>query len=80
LGRPLLWLIVLGTLGGAVVLLRDSLQRGRDWFYPALGGSCLVAMLLVSFTNAGLLGTTTGLLMAAVMGLAFAQSKSRAAK
>jgi hypothetical protein len=80
LGRPLLWLIVLGTLGGAVVLLRDSLQRGRDWFYPALGGSCLLAMLLVSFTNAGLLGTTTGLLMAAVMGLAFAQSKSRAAK
>jgi hypothetical protein len=37
-------------------------------------------MLLVSFTNAGLLGTTTGLLMAAVLGLAFAQSKSRAAK
>jgi hypothetical protein len=80
LGRPLLWLIVFGTLTGAIVLLRDSLQRGRDWVYPALGGSCLLAMLLLSFTNAGLLGTTTGLLMAAVLGLAFAQSKSRTAK
>ena len=80
LGRPLLWLIVLGTLIGAIVLLRDSLQRGRDWFYSALGGSCLLAMLLLSFTSAGLLGTTTGLLMATVLGLAFAQSKSRAAK
>ena len=37
-------------------------------------------MLLLSFTNAGLSRTTSGLLMAAVLGLTFAQSKSRANK
>jgi hypothetical protein len=62
------------------VLLRDSLQRGRDWFYPALGGSCVIAMLLLSFTNAALSGTTSGLVLATVFGLAFAQSRSRAPK
>jgi hypothetical protein len=80
LGRPMLWLIILGTLAAVVVLLRDALQRGRDWFYPAMGGGCLLTLLLMSFTNAGLLGTATGLLSAAALGLAFAQSKSRSAK
>jgi hypothetical protein len=80
LGRPMLWLIILGTLAAVVVLLRDALQRGRDWFYPAMGGGCLLTLLLMSFTNAGLLGTATGLLSAAALGLAFAQGKSRSAK
>jgi hypothetical protein len=80
LGRPMLWLIVLGTLLGVVVLLRDALQRGRDWFYPAMGGGCLLSLLLLSFINAGLLGNATGLLIAAALGLALAQSKSRSAK
>jgi hypothetical protein len=80
LGRPMLWLIILGTLAAVVVLLRDALQRGRDWFYPAMGGGCLLTLLLMSFTNAGLLGTATGLLSAAALGLALAQSKSRSAK
>src|SRR5205823_5094575 len=76
LGPPMLWLIVLGTLAAVVVLLRDGLRRGRDWFYPAMGGGCALTLLLMSFTNAGLLGTATGLLIAAALGLAFAQSKS----
>ena len=80
LGRPMLWLIVLGTLFAVVVLLRDALQRGRDWFYPAMGAGCLVTTLLMSFINAGLLGTATGLILAAALGLAFAQSKSRSVK
>jgi hypothetical protein len=80
LGRPMLWLIVLGTLAAIVVLLRDALQRGRDWFYPAMGSGCALTLLLMTFVNAGLLGTATGLLSAAVSGLAFAQSKSRSAK
>jgi hypothetical protein len=80
LGRPMLWLIVLGTLLGIVVLLSDALQRGRDWFYPTMGGGCLLTILLMSFINAGLLGTASGLTIAAAVGLAFAQSKSRSAK
>ncbi len=80
LGRPLLWLIALGTLVGVILLLKASLQRGRDWIYPAMGGACLLSLLLLSFTNAGVLGTATGLLIAAALGLALAQSKSRALK
>jgi hypothetical protein len=80
LGRPMLWLIMLGTLTAVVALLRDALQRGRDWFYPAMGGGCLLTLLLMSFVNAGLLGNASGLIIAAATGLAFAQSKSRSVK
>jgi uncharacterized membrane protein YjjP (DUF1212 family) len=77
LGQPMLWLITATTVGFILMLLRASLQRGRDSFYPAMGGSCLITLLLLAFTNAGLLGTATSLIAAAVLGLGFAQSKSR---
>ena len=77
LGRPMLWLIVAVTVGAIVALLRASLRRGRDSFYPAMGASCLITQLLLGFTNAGLLGTATSLIMASALGLSFAQSKSR---
>ena len=79
LGRPMLWLIVAVTVGAIVALLRASLRRGRDSFYPAMGASCLITQLLLGFTNAGLLGTATSLIMASALGLSFAQSKSRTA-
>jgi hypothetical protein len=78
LGWPMLWLVTAAMVGSIVVLLRASLQRGRDSFYPAMGGSCLIMLLLLSFVNAGPLGTATTVLAAAVLGLALAQSKSRA--
>jgi hypothetical protein len=77
LGTPILCLMVAATIGFIIMLLRASLQRGRDSFYPAMGGSCLITLLLLAFTNAGLLGAATGLIVAATLGLAFAQSKSR---
>jgi len=77
LGKPMLWLIAAATVGFVVMFLRASLQRGRDSFYSAMGGSCLFTVLLLAFTNAGLFGTTVGLIVAAALGLAFAQSKSR---
>jgi hypothetical protein len=79
LGRPMLWLIVAVTAGAIVTLLRASLRRGRDAFYPAMGASCLITQLFLGFTNAGLLGTATSLIMASALGLSFAQSKSRTA-
>jgi hypothetical protein len=79
LGRPMLWLIAAVTVGAIVTLLRASLRRGRDSFYPAMGASCLITQLLLAFTNAGLLGTATSLIMASALGLSFAQSKSRTA-
>ena len=80
LGRPMLWLITAATAGSIFILLRSSLQRGRDSFYPAMAGSCLIALLLFSFNNPGLLGTSTSLIAAAVIGLGIAQSESRTVK
>ena len=80
LGRPMFWLITVATAGYIVILLRAALRRGRDSFYPAMGGSCLITLLLLSFNNAGLFGMASSLISAAVIGLAIAQSKSRTAK
>jgi hypothetical protein len=80
LGKPMFWLITVAGAGSIFILLRASLQRGRDSFYPAMGGSCLITLLLLSFNNAGLFGTSSSLIAAAVIGLGIAQSKSRAPK
>ncbi|MGH6677024.1 MAG: hypothetical protein ACRECE_12485, partial [Xanthobacteraceae bacterium] len=77
LGKPMLWLIMAAAVASILVLLRAALRRGRDSFYPAMGGGCLITVMLLAFTNAGLLGTATGLITAAALGLGFAQSKSR---
>jgi hypothetical protein len=77
LGRPMLWLILLATLGSIVILLRSSLVRGRDFFYPALGASCIITLLLLSFINAGLSGTAASLIAAVILGLSIAQSKGQ---
>ena len=77
LGKPMLWLVAAATVVAIIALLRASLQRGRDSFYPAMGGSCLITLLLLAFVNAGLLATPASLIAAATLGLAFAQSKSR---
>jgi hypothetical protein len=79
LGTPMLLVITAVTVGFIVTLLRASLRRGRDSFYSAMGGSCLITLLLMAFINSGLLGSATGLIVAAALGLAFAQSKSRVA-
>ena len=79
LGAPMFWLIVAATVASIVFLFRASLRRGRDLFYPAMGGSCLVTLLLLAFNNAGLFGTASSLIAAAVIGLAIAQSKGRTA-
>ncbi len=77
LGRPMFWSIVVVIVGAGVILLRASLQRGRDSFYPAAGAGCLISLLLLAFMNAGILGTATAVIAAAVLGLALAQRKSR---
>ena len=77
LGRPMLWVIVAATMGLSLIFLKASLQRGRDSFYSAMGGSSLVTLLMLGFTNSGLLGDATGLIVAVVFGVSIAQSKSR---
>lgn len=80
LGRPMLWYAVIATLALLIFLLRASVQRGRDSFYPAMGAGCLVTLLLGGFVNTGLLGNASGLIAASVVGLALIQSKSRTAQ
>ena len=77
LGQPMLWLIATAAIAAIIALMRASQRRGRDSFYPAMGASCLVTLFLITFVNAGLLATVPGLIAAAALGLAFAQSKSR---
>ena len=77
LGKPMFWLIVFTIVAFIFMLFRASLHRGRDSFYPAMGGACLVTLVVLAFSNAGLLGTATSLITAVALGLAFAQSKSR---
>jgi hypothetical protein len=79
LGSPMLWLAAAATVAGILTLLRASLQRGRDSFYPAMAGAALITLLLLAFINAGLLGNATGLIAATAVGMGFAQSKSRSA-
>jgi hypothetical protein len=79
LGRPM-FAVVAVLLGISIIIfLRASFMRRRDWIYPAGEASCLVALCLIALINAGLLGNAAGLMIAAGFGLAFAQTKSRAA-
>jgi hypothetical protein len=77
LGRPMLALIAAATAGVILALLRASLRRGRDWSYPAAGAATMTSLSLLSLMNAGVLETAAALLATAVLGLAFAQSRSR---
>jgi hypothetical protein len=67
LGKPMVWLITLATGSSIFILLMASLQRGRDSFYSAMGGSWLITLLLPSFNNAGLLGTASSSITATVI-------------
>jgi hypothetical protein len=77
LGKPMFSVIVVATVIFLIILLRASLRRGRDSCYSAMGASCLLTLLLLVFIDASSLATVTGLIIAAILGLAFAQSKSR---
>jgi len=80
LGWPMFGLIAAAIAVLSLLLLRSSLSRGRDFFYPAIAGSCLIALLLLAFCNAGPLGLTTKLIAAATFGLGWGQSRSRSAQ
>jgi hypothetical protein len=79
LGRFMFWAIVVTTLVAIIALLRGALRRGRDSFYAACGAGCLVTLLMIAFCNAGIYGTAISVIAVATLGLAFGQSRSRAA-
>lgn len=78
LGLPMFWLIVLGAAALTCRFELAAFRRGRDSFYPAMGGACLLTLLLLAFINSGMTGNAVAVMTASVMGLALAQSRSRA--
>lgn len=77
MGKPFLWLTIIGSTALVVMLLRGAARRGRDSLYPAAGASCAVAIMLLAFNNHGVFNSLVLVIMAAIVGLAIAQSKSR---
>jgi len=78
-GLPMLWFTAIIAIVAIVVLLRGALLRGRDWVYATAAGSYIITMSLLAFTSVGSLSTITSVILATVVGLGFAQSKSRTA-
>jgi hypothetical protein len=77
LGPFALWIIMIAALAVIAWLTHGALQRGRDSFFPAAGAACAVVLLIETFFDASLAGTTTVVIATSVLGLALAQSTSR---
>lgn len=76
MGRPFLWSIFLIAVAWTIILLRDSLRRGRDYVYPATGAGCLAALLISAPSTGGSLSLASCIILSATLGLAVGQSKS----
>jgi hypothetical protein len=76
MGRSFLWGSVVIALLSASVLFRRAMRRGRDYLYPSLGAACIITVLIMAFVNSNIIGQTASLMIGAICGLAFAQSKS----
>jgi hypothetical protein len=79
-GRPAVWTVLFIAIAAAAALFRGALRRGRDSFYSAAGAGCIATIVLLSFTNVGMVQTTTSVVAFAILGLAFGQRLSRTIK
>jgi hypothetical protein len=77
MGQPFLWATLAAAFALVIALLRGALRRGRDSIYPTAGASCVVAVVLMGFGNSGVSATPVSMIVAAALGTAIAQSKSR---
>ena len=77
MGKPFLWAAIIGAIALIIMLLRGAARRGRDSLYPTAGASCVVAMTILAFNNQGVFNTSVLVIVAATIGMAIAQSKSR---
>lgn len=77
MGRAMLWVAVLAASFAVFMLLRGASQRGRDSFYAAGAGACLVTLMILAFINVAASGLGVVLLFAAIFGLGLTQSKGR---
>ena len=77
LGQPALSLSIITMVASTALLVAGALRRGRDSFYPAAGAGCVIALMVEAFTDAALLSTAVQIVVAVVVGLGLAHSKSR---
>jgi hypothetical protein len=77
LGRPALWIIVGLACAFIIMCAQAVFNRGRDFFYPLAAAGVTVTMVLNSFSNSGLTNPAISVLVAATLGLGFAQRVSR---
>jgi hypothetical protein len=79
MGRGALWIAIMTASFVVYVLLRGAASRGRDSFYAAGAGACIVTLMNLAFVNVGLTGHALTLLSGIILGLGLPQSKSRIA-
>ncbi|MDQ6701874.1 MAG: hypothetical protein M3Z96_01600 [Pseudomonadota bacterium] len=79
MGKATLWISVVAASFAVFVLLNGALRRGRDSFYAAAAGACLVTLMNLAFVNVGLAGAAIALLSATIFGLGLIQSRRRVA-
>ncbi|MGH6812497.1 MAG: hypothetical protein ACREDM_09165 [Methylocella sp.] len=77
MGEATLWISVVAASLAVFVLLLGASRRGRDWFYAAAAGACLVTLINLAFVNVGLSGAAIASLSATIFGLGLVQSKGR---
>jgi hypothetical protein len=77
MGKVMLWFAVLAASFAVFKFLRGASRRGRDSFYAAAAGACLVTLMNLAFVNVDLSDTAIVLLSATIFGLGLVQSKSR---
>lgn len=76
-GRIGFWIEVIALLALIAFLARGALSRGRDSFYATAGAGVGVTALAAAFDNPGLANIGPEIWIAALFGLALAQSLSR---
>jgi hypothetical protein len=77
MGRPFLLSALLAAIAFALMLLRGAIRRGRDWIYSATGAACVVTAVILAFGDGAILAAPLNLILAATVGMAVAQTKSR---
>ena len=77
MGRPFFIGALIATVALIIALFRGALRRQRDSSYSMAGAACVVTIMLLSFGSPALLTTPMLIVVAVVIGVAVAQSKSR---
>lgn len=80
MGRTFLCGLLIVTVISACILFGRALSRNQAYLYPAVGAGACVSLTILAFAENGLFDLWTSLLVAAVYGLAFAQSLSGTAR